>query len=111
AVGDFVAELDRSASALPGRREPLAMAEPAAAGTDHGHGHRAAGRARPGRADGSGAGGGVGYLLTVLGARLLPGAPVVASSIELDRAGEQTDLVVTGLSVLDAEALDGGVLA
>ncbi|MEE6281206.1 glycerate kinase [Georgenia sunbinii] len=108
AIAGYVAELDRSAAALAVTRPPLAMASTAASPA---HSHRPAGRVRPGGAEGSGAGGGVGYLLALLGARVLPGAPVVAGSIGLAGAVEDVDLVLTGRSVLDAPALDGGVLA
>lgn len=106
AVGERVAALERAWARLAPLRPSLGLAGDAPAGHDHGHG----GRRRPGRADGSGAGGGVAYLLDLLGARVLPGAEVVAGGIDLAGAVGQVDLVVGGLAVLDGAALDGGIL-
>lgn len=106
AVGERVAVLDRAWAALAPVRRPLGMAGDDRSGPGHGH----SARRRPGRTDRSGAGGGVAYLLDLLGARVLPGADVVAGGIDLAGAVASVDLVVSGLEVLDAAALDGGIL-
>ena len=51
---------------------------------------------------GAGAGGGLGFALALLGARVLPGAAVVADALDLSARLADVDLVVTG-----AERLDG----
>lgn len=63
------------------------------------------------RANATGVGGGVGYALGLLGARLLPGAQVVAQEIGLRSALRDVDLVITGTQRLDSEAIYGGVVA
>ncbi len=59
---------------------------------------------------GSGAGGGIGYALALLGARLLPGAAVLADATGLAAQVEQADVVVTGTTTLDWRTLHGGVV-
>lgn len=56
---------------------------------------------------GSGAAGGAGYALAVLGARLRPGAALVADAIGLDRALGLCDLAITGEGRLDAQTAQG----
>lgn len=60
---------------------------------------------------GSGAGGGLGFGLALLGARLLPGAQVVADAVGLGRAVAGADLVLTGEGALDWQSLHGKVVA
>ncbi|MGD0371910.1 MAG: glycerate kinase [Candidatus Dormibacteria bacterium] len=60
-------------------------------------------RVRPG----AGAAGGSGYGLAAAGARLLPGAPLVAVAAGLDRAIAEADLVVTGEGRLDSQTSAG----
>lgn len=128
-MADLVATLTAAAGA--GRTNLLAPA--------HGHGHdhdeehahrtetvaqvgaaaalgRPAGAAsrttttRPAVAPGSGAGGGAAFVLGLLGARRVDGAAWVADAVRLaDRVGS-ADLVVTGAGVLDAAALEEGVV-
>ncbi|WP_448060996.1 glycerate kinase [Cellulomonas hominis] len=59
---------------------------------------------------GAGAGGGIGYALALLGARLLPGAAVLADATGLAAQVEQADVVVTGTTTLDWRTLHGGVV-
>ncbi|SEE01965.1 glycerate kinase [Ruania alba] len=66
---------------------------------------------RPSRDYGTGAGGGAASALAMLGARLLPGADVVAAEIELAAAVESADLVVTGTTTLDGSAMHESVVA
>ncbi|MDT0164310.1 glycerate kinase [Actinotalea sp. AC32] len=62
------------------------------------------------QAPGAGAAGGVGFGLAVLGARLLPGAAVVADAVGLAAAVAGADLVVTGEGTLDWQSLHGKVV-
>jgi len=55
----------------------------------------------------TGAGGGVAFALACAGARVLPGADVVAVETDLATAIAQVDLVLTAGGVLDGGALDG----
>lgn len=59
----------------------------------------------------SGAGGGVAFILGLLGARLLPGAWVVAEELDLNESIARADLVVTGARVLADRELSHGVVA
>jgi glycerate kinase len=59
------------------------------------------------RLPGAGAAGGSGYGLAAAGARLLPGAALVAEAVGLDRAIAEADLVVTGEGRLDAQTSAG----
>lgn len=59
----------------------------------------------------SGAGGGLALLLAALGARVLPGAAVVAELTDAGPAVDGVDLVLTGTAVLDGAALADGVPA
>ena len=52
---------------------------------------------------GAGAAGGSGYGLAAAGARLVPGAALVAEAVGIDRAIAAADLVVTGEGRLDAQ--------
>ena len=58
-------------------------------------------------AAGAGAAGGCGYGLAVAGAALLPGAPLVADAVDLDRAISGSDLVITGEGRLDRQTSSG----
>ena len=60
---------------------------------------------------GAGSGGGLGFGLLALGARVLPGADVVADAVDLDAAVAEADLVVTGEGTLDWQSLHGKVVA
>lgn len=60
---------------------------------------------------GAGAAGGLGFGLAVLGARLLPGAHVVADAVGLADAVAGADLVLTGEGSLDGHSLHGGVVS
>ncbi len=66
--------------------------------------------ARAAAAPGSGAGGGVGLVLGLLGARLVPGAAWVASDVGLAERIAEADLVVTATGTLDGHALGDGVV-
>jgi glycerate 2-kinase len=59
---------------------------------------------------GAGAAGGVGFALAVLGARLAPGAGVVADAVGLADRMAAADLVVTGEGALDWQSLHGKVV-
>src|SRR5699024_10688748 len=59
----------------------------------------------------TGAGGGVAFALALLGARLLPGALVVAEQVGLRSLLAGADLVLTGTAILDADAMHEGVVA
>ncbi|WP_246855060.1 glycerate kinase [Cellulomonas sp. Y8] len=59
---------------------------------------------------GSGAGGGAAFALGLLGARLVDGASWVADAVDLPGRAAEVDLVLTGTSVLDATALEHGVV-
>jgi len=56
---------------------------------------------------GAGAAGGSGYGLAAAGARLVPGAALVAEAVGLDRAIAAADLVVTGEGRLDGQTAAG----
>lgn len=60
---------------------------------------------------GSGAGGGAAYALGLLGARVAEGAAWVADVVDLPGRVAEADLVLTGAGVLDAAALEHGVVA
>ncbi|UFU04841.1 glycerate kinase [Ruania halotolerans] len=66
---------------------------------------------RPSRDYGTGAGGGAAYALALLGARILPGADVVAAEIGLTDIVATADLVVTGTTTLDGSAMHESVVA
>jgi glycerate kinase len=59
---------------------------------------------------GAGAAGGLGGGLAVLGARLVPGFPVIAEEAGLGAALVGADLVVTGEGLLDAASFEGKVV-
>jgi glycerate kinase len=63
------------------------------------------------RALGSGAGGGLGFGLSLIGARLRSGVQVVAEAIGLDEALTQTDLVVAGEGCFDWRSLRDSVVS
>ncbi|WP_010268940.1 glycerate kinase [Paenibacillus senegalensis] len=56
---------------------------------------------------GSGAAGGLGFALRTLGARLVPGAQVVAEAVRLDAHLADADWVITGEGMSDAQTLYG----
>lgn len=70
---------------------------------------RAAARGLAG-APGAGAAGGLGFGLAALGARLVPGADVVADAVGLAGAVAAADLVLTGEGQLDWQSLHGKVV-
>ncbi|WP_246131062.1 glycerate kinase [Cellulomonas aerilata] len=59
---------------------------------------------------GAGAGGGLGFGLALLGARLLPGAAVVADVVDLAARVADVDLAVTATGDLDPTVLHGSVV-
>lgn len=61
----------------------------------------------PRAAPGSGAAGGAGFGLLVWGARLVPGAPEVATLVGLDAAIAAADLVITGEGSYDGQSAAG----
>lgn len=67
--------------------------------------------APPSRLPGAGAAGGTGFGLAALGARLLPGAPVVAGAVGLAEAADRADLLVTGEGTLDWQSTHGKVVS
>lgn len=99
-IGAFADQAQRHADSLP----PLRTALPAL-------NVRAASPDRAARQEYSGVGGGVGFALSLLGARVLPGARVVAEEIGLTGTLESVDLVITGAAALDADAMHDGVVA
>ena len=60
---------------------------------------------------GAGAAGGLGFALALLGARLLPGARLVADAVDLPARIAAHDLVVTGEGRTDWQSLHGKVVA
>ena len=60
---------------------------------------------------GAGAAGGLGFALALLGARLLPGARLVADAVDLSGRIAAHDLVVTGEGRTDWQSLHGKVVA
>jgi len=56
---------------------------------------------------GAGAAGGCGFGLALLGARLLPGAPLICDLIGLDAAIREAGAVITGEGRLDAQTAEG----
>ncbi|WP_018180070.1 glycerate kinase family protein [Jongsikchunia kroppenstedtii] len=60
---------------------------------------------------GAGAAGGIGAALLALGARIVPGAAVVAELTGLDAALARADLILTGEGRLDRQTLQGKVIA
>lgn len=71
----------------------------------------AAGATRLAALPGAGAAGGLGFGLAVLGARLVPGAALVADAVGLDARIEAADLVVTGEGRFDWQSLHGKVVS
>lgn len=59
---------------------------------------------------GAGAGGGLGWALSMLGARVVSGADLSASAVGLSAAAAAADLVVTGEGKLDWQSLRGKVV-
>ncbi|MEE6295466.1 glycerate kinase [Georgenia wangjunii] len=119
AVGHLADALERATALLPPLRPVLATGSAAgsagapAAATAPGSTTtaRALGVGRAARADGSGAGGGAALALQLLGARVLPGAQVVSRAIDLPGAVGRADVVVTGTTLLDSEALVSSAVA
>lgn len=64
-----------------------------------------------GRHAGSGAGGGAAVMLTTLGARLLPGAQVAATMVELPAHLSRCDVVITTCDTLDPLTLHDSTVA
>jgi len=95
----------------PPRSRHLPLAAPSGAhGPDdgHGHAHPPGGRgSRIAALPGAGAGGGIGFGLALLGARLVPGARVVAEAVGLADRIAGADLVVTGEGKFDWQSLRG----
>ena len=58
----------------------------------------------------TGAGGGVAFMLGLLGARLLPGAQVLAGELGLRETLGEADLVLTGTASLDNHSMHQGVV-
>ncbi len=106
ALGRFAAVLDASGDRPAGRVLPLAVRGP---GGDTSAGE--AGGRRPAQLPGAGAAGGLGFGLATVGARLLPGAAVVADAVGLARQVAAADLVVTGEGTLDWQSLHGKVVS
>ena len=100
---------DAGAANGAGRSGPAGHAAHSGHGHDHA-GHRHAGhRRRSGLAPGSGCGGGIAAMLLHLGARLLPGAEVVAAEVGLP--GEVERLGSDAVVVTAVPSRDGGVHA
>jgi len=96
----------------PPRSRHLPLAAPSGAhGPDDGHGHAhppgGRGSSRVAALPGAGAGGGIGFGLALLGARLVPGARVVAEAVGLADRIAGADLVVTGEGKFDWQSLRG----
>lgn len=94
---------------------PNLLAEPVAFGHHH-HGAVPTTAVRSGgdrlaALPGAGAAGGLGFGLALLGARLVPGAAVVADAVGLDGKLAGADLVVTGEGRFDWQSLHGKVVA
>lgn len=110
-----LARFARVAGAAVGEVERVnLLAEPVAFG--HHHGVVPAATARTGgdrlaARPGAGAAGGLGFGLALLGARLVPGAAVVADAVGLDARLGDADLVVTGEGRFDWQSLHGKVVA
>jgi glycerate kinase len=102
-------------AALGEVERPNLLAQPVA--FEHGRG--GARSAAPGRSGadrlaalpGAGAAGGLGFGLALLGARLVPGASVVADAVGLDDRLAASDVVVTGEGRFDWQSLRGKVVS
>jgi len=92
----------------PPRARPLKLAAPHA-GHSHssGHSHGTGRSTRLSGLPGAGAGGGIGFGLALLGARLVPGAQLVAEAVDLAGKVAASDLVVTGEGRFDWQSLRG----
>jgi glycerate kinase len=93
---------------------PNLLAEPVAFGHHHGAVPTTSARSGSDRLaalPGAGAAGGLGFGLALLGARLVPGAAVVADAVGLDEQLAGADLVVTGEGRFDWQSLHGKVVA
>ena len=89
---------------------PRARLLPLVSDASHaGHSHASPDRGAPRLAGmpGAGAGGGIGFGLALLGARLVPGAQVVAEAVGLSQQIAGVDLVVTGEGKFDWQSLRG----
>jgi glycerate 2-kinase len=108
AVAGFVRAAGEAAALAGdgGRRDLLGVG---VGGAPAGSGARAPG-SRAALVPGSGAGGGAAFALGLLGARLVDGASWVADAVDLPGRAAEVDLVLTGTSVLDATALEHGVV-
>ncbi len=105
ALGRFAAVVGEAAHDGPGVPPSLPLV-----GASGGAGGLTSGR-RWAQLPGAGAAGGLGFALAVLGARLLPGAEVVADAVGLDGAAAAADVLVTGEGTLDWQSLHGKVVA
>lgn len=99
-ISAFADRAQRHVDALPPMRTVLTSLNASAASST-----------RAARKDYAGVGGGLGFALSLLGARVLPGARVVAQEIGLGTTIETVDLVITGSAALDADAMHDGVVA
>jgi glycerate kinase len=110
-----LARFARVAGAALGEVErPNLLAEPVELGHHHGAVPTASTRSggdRLAALPGAGAAGGLGFGLALLGARLVPGAAVVADAVGLDGKLATADLVVTGEGRFDWQSLHGKVVA
>lgn len=110
-----LARFARVAGAAVGEVERVnLLAEPVAFGHHHDAVPAATARAggdRLAARPGAGAAGGLGFGLALLGARLVPGAAVVADAVGLDARLGAADLVVTGEGRFDWQSLHGKVVA
>lgn len=91
----FTTQAQRHAQQLPPVRPVLNTAAPVIAA----------------RSEYAGVGGGIGFALGLLGARVLPGARVVAQEVGISEAISAVDLVITGGAALNADAMHDGVIA
>ncbi|MBU4214176.1 MAG: glycerate kinase [Actinobacteria bacterium] len=99
-VESGLAALSQAVSAVPLRQErPDLLAGTAGAAR------------RPTSAPGSGSGGGLGFMLAALGARLLPGASVLASELDIDGRLAGAEVVVVAVPYLDWTTAATGVIA
>jgi glycerate kinase len=109
--GDLARFAHAAATAVGAPARPSLLTAPAAPGVAGVPAAARAASARDALAPGSGAGGGSAFALMLLGARLVDGGTWVADVVDLPARVAAADVVVTGVGVLDAAALDAGVVA
>jgi glycerate kinase len=109
--GDLARFAHAAATAVGAPARPSLLTAPAAPGVAGEPAAARAASARDALAPGSGAGGGSAFALMLLGARLVDGGTWVADVVDLPARVAAADVVVTGVGVLDAAALDAGVVA